>query len=114
MSEVAGVKYDQDKPDMSLISPIALFAVVRVMTFGKKKYTADNWRRGIVFSRLIAAALRHIFLFLSGQRLDPETGESHLAHAICCLMMILEFEETQPELNDLFFYKQTNAETKAG
>jgi hypothetical protein len=99
---MTGVKHDQEKPDMSLISSVAIFKVAQVMTFGKKKYSANNWRGGIAYSRLLAAALRHTFSYLGGESKDPETGISHLAHACCCLFMVLEFEDTKPELDDRF------------
>lgn len=102
MSEQGGLKYDAEKPDMSLLSSIAIFKVAEVMTFGKQKYSANNWRKGIAFTRLLAAALRHIFLYLGGEKLDPESGKSHLAHAVCCLLMALEFETTRPDLNDIY------------
>lgn len=97
-----GVKHDQEKPDMSLLSSIAMVKVAEVMTFGKKKYSANNWRGGFVWTRPAAAALRHIFSWLGGEDKDPETGLSHLAHACCCLMFLLEFETTKPELDDRF------------
>ena len=30
--------------------------------------------------------------FLDGEKLDPETGLSHMAHALCCLLFKLEIE----------------------
>jgi len=97
-----GKKFDAEKTDMSLLSSIAMYKIAEIMTFGKKKYSANNWRGGIVYSRLIGAALRHIFSWLGGESLDPETGKSHLAHASCCLMMLLEFETTRPDLDDRY------------
>ncbi len=99
---MSGVKFDQEKADMSLLSSIAVLKVAQVMTFGKRKYSANNWRGGIAYSRLLAAALRHIFSYLGGESKDPETGISHLAHACCCLFMVLEFEETRPDLDDRY------------
>lgn len=97
-----GIKHDQDKPDMSLLSNIALIKVAEVMTFGKKKYSAHNWRGGFVWSRPLAAAARHLYAYIGGEDKDPETGISHLAHCACCLMFLLEFEETHKELDDRF------------
>lgn len=97
-----GVKHDQDKPEMALLSSIALLETAKVMTFGKLKYSANNWRGGFAWTRPLSAALRHIFAYLGGQDKDPETGISHLAHAICCLMFVLEFEVTHPELDDRY------------
>lgn len=101
---ITGIKHDQEKPDISLLSFLALTEVAKVMTFGKKKYSAHNWRGGFVWSRLISAALRHMFAFIGGEDLDPETGFSHVAHAICCLMFLLEFTITRKDLDDR--YKQ--------
>ncbi len=101
---MTGIKHDQDKPDMSLLSNTALLKVAQVMTFGKKKYSAHNWRGGFVWSRPLAAAARHLYAYIGGEDKDPETGLSHLAHACCCLFFILEFEDTRPDLDDR--YKQ--------
>ncbi len=98
----SGVKHDQEKPDMSLLSSIAMVKIAEVMTYGKKKYSAHNWRGGLGYSRLLAAALRHTFSYLGGEDKDPETGLSHLAHASCCLMMLLEQETTRPDMDDRY------------
>lgn len=97
-----GSKYDDNKPDHSLFSEDWLDEVARVLTFGKKKYAADNWRRGIEQRRLIAAARRHINDFSRGQDLDNESNLAHLAHASCCLMFAYELLKTHPELDDRY------------
>lgn len=97
-----GSKHDSEKADMSLLSSVAMLRIAEVMTFGKQKYSAHNWRKGISYSRLLAALLRHTFSYLAGESLDPESGKSHLAHAGCCVMMLLEFETTRPDLDDRY------------
>lgn len=106
MSDVSGKKFDNEKTDMDLLSPYALEKIAQVMTYGKQKYGRDNWRGGIVYSRLLAAVMRHINAYRKGETLDPETGLSHLSHASCGLMMLLEFEETRPDLDDRFILTQ--------
>lgn len=54
----------------------------------------NNWRKGMRWSRLSDAALRHLLKWVSGSRVDDETGLSHLAHAMCCLMFLLNYEQT--------------------
>jgi len=95
-----GVKYDSDKPDMSLLSSHAMFGLSKVLSFGAAKYASHNWRKGIARSRLLAAALRHIFAYLAGQNNDPESGLSHLSHAMCCLMFASELHVTMPSTDD--------------
>lgn len=99
---MSGIKYDQDKPRMDLISTEALIQLARVMGHGAKKYGDQNWRGGLKWSRPIAAALRHITSFNSGEDLDPETSISHIAHAMCNLMFLLEFIKTHPDLDDRY------------
>lgn len=99
---MSGVKFDGQKPDMSLLSPFALEEIAKVMSAGKIKYGADNWRAGIAFSRLYSAVMRHLTAYNRGETKDPETGLSHLAHACCGLFMMIEFEATKPTLNDLY------------
>lgn len=95
-----GLKYDQNKPRMELISPIALFELSKVLTFGAKKYADRNWENGFVWSRAIGAILRHTFQYLSGETNDKETGLSHMSHVLCEAMFLVHFEKTKPELDD--------------
>lgn len=99
---MAGIKHDQDKVRLDLLSPIWLNGVGKVLTFGARKYTAHNWRKGIERSRLIGAALRHTIAYLGGEDRDPETGLLHLYHASCCLMFAAELHETRPDLDDRY------------
>lgn len=99
---MAGIKFDQGKAPMALLSHTALTKIAQVMEFGAKKYSADNWRGGMEWRRVLSAAMRHIGAFNDGQDLDPETGLSHLAHAGCCIMFLLEYEETHREKDDRF------------
>jgi hypothetical protein len=88
-STLSGVKFDSAKPPMDLLDPVAITELAKVLQFGANKYAAHNWRKGIATSRLIAALLRHTFAYLGGEDKDPETGLSHIAHAMCCCMFIL-------------------------
>ena len=85
---------------MSLLSSYAIEQAAHVLGYGAEKYSDDNWRDGFTYRRLLDAALRHIFAFNDGEDNDPETGYSHLAHALCCLMMLLE-QTSRPELDKL-------------
>lgn len=88
-----GVKYDGEKPKMHLLPPKATLEVAKVLTFGANKYDEENWRKlDNLQSRYTSGALRHIFAHIDSETLDPESGLSHLAHAICCLLFKLEIE----------------------
>lgn len=98
----AAIKFDQDKPPMHLLSNEALLEIAKVMQFGANKYHAHNWRKGFLWSRPLAAAMRHLGAFNDGEDKDPESGLSHLAHAACNLLFLIEFEKHHPELDDRF------------
>lgn len=108
VEKVEGIKHDSEKTRMDLLSTTWIKGVSDVLTFGAKKYNAHNWRKGIVQSRLIGAALRHIFAFNSGENNDPETGLLHLYHASCCLMFASELHFTRPDLDDRYKAKDEN------
>ena len=91
--ELKGKKDDQKKPMMSLLPPAGLNEVSKVLTFGANKYGAHNWRRGLTYSRLVSATMRHLNSWNSGTDIDPESGISHLAHAACNLLMLIEYEK---------------------
>jgi len=89
-SLVGAAKNDSNKAPFGLLPTEALRHVAEVLSFGAEKYGTHNWRAGFDHSRLYDAALRHIFSFIDGEDLDPESGKEHIAHAICGLMMLLE------------------------
>ena len=85
-----GVKYDKDKPKWNLLPWDELEDVVKVLTFGAKKYAPDNWKFvDDANSRYMDAAMRHLVAHQQGETRDSESGESHIAHAICCLLFML-------------------------
>ena len=88
-----GVKFDNDKPQWSLVPFAALSKVVDVLTYGAAKYAPDNWKKvPNARQRYIDAGFRHFTAYASGEKNDPETGMSHLAHAMCCLLFLLSFD----------------------
>lgn len=98
----AGLKFDTGKPPFDLLSRQWLEGTAQVLAFGAKKYDRHNWRKGIQFSRLLGAALRHLLAFQDGEDLDPETGLSHIHHASCCLMFLSELQIKKPEMDDRY------------
>jgi hypothetical protein len=81
-----GIKYDDGKRDWTLLPWEEAEDVVEILEFGAKKYARDNWRKVEPKERYIKAALRHLIAYIKGENNDPETGKSHLAHAVCCLL----------------------------
>lgn len=88
-----GRKFDSGKPRYSLLPPNALEAIVKVLTYGSKKYEDFNWMQVENYKdRYFSAANRHLWQWWRGEQIDEESGESHLACAITNLMFLLELE----------------------
>ena len=112
MSE--GKKFDSNKPRMDLLPPKAVLETAKVLSFGAEKYDPENWRLlDNLQSRYTAGALRHIFAHMDGEELAPESGMSHLAHALCCLLFKLEIELEDGESKEEESRKTDSAEHTA-
>ena len=107
-----GVKHDEGKSPLGLLDGYALEQVALVMAMGEKKYGRHNWRGGFKYSRLIDAALRHIFAFNDGTDYDPESNLSPLAHAICMLVFLLRMQKDRPDLDDRYLAGAKEGDTK--
>lgn len=65
---------------------------VDVLTFGADKYAPESWRQETKSDDYFAALMRHIVAYRKGEVIDPESGKTHLAHAMCNLIFIHELE----------------------
>lgn len=88
------LRYDQNKINWSLMPFEAVEEIAKVLEFGAKKYEAWNFTKngGMQHTRIINSCLRHIFAYMRGQDLDPESGLSHLAHAGCNILFLLYYK----------------------
>lgn len=83
-------KHDTGKVPLSLLPYAAILEEAKVFNFGAKKYSRWNYLNGFETSRLMDACMRHLFAWHWGEDIDPESGLSHLAHARCCLGMLMQ------------------------
>lgn len=83
------IKYDEGKPDFTLIPQLALKEVAKVATKGGIKYPSFNYSKEKSPRRYVAAGLRHINEYLLGENID-EIGTHHLANAAMSIMMALD------------------------
>lgn len=95
-ADVIGRKNDTGKRRFSLLPINCINAVLDVLEFGAKKYEVGNWQKvPEAETRYFDAALRHIFAWKQGEKVDPESGCHHLAHAVCCLIFLLWFDKQE-------------------
>lgn len=109
-SKGSGARYNGDKVDLSLIPLQTLMGEARVWMFGKLKYAAWNWAKGMAWSVPYASALRHLAAWQAGEENDPESGLSHIDHAICNLRMLKHYgtfyKEGDDRPKDLFLPRE--------
>ncbi len=89
---MSGIKFDSEKPDLSLLPKDAKEGIARAFMYGEKKYGRYNFMGGMEWSRLLAAADRHLTAFNAGEDNDSESGLNHLYHAGACIMMLITYQ----------------------
>ena len=89
----AGAKDDAEKLRMDLLPPIAIQELARVLTYGARKYLPNGWRSvDDADKRYTAALLRHLMAAMRGERIDPESGLTHLSHVLCNAVFLVELD----------------------
>lgn len=96
----SGARYNAGKADFSLIPMCTLEDEARVWEFGKQKYAAWNWAKGMPWSACYASMQRHLAAWQRGEDNDAESGLPHLAHAMCNLRMLTLYAKTYKEGDD--------------
>jgi hypothetical protein len=83
-----GKKFDSEKLDWTLMPWKELEQTLEVLEFGAKKYSRDNWKH-VEPARYEKAAMRHLISYVTGEKIDPESGKSHLAHLVCNALFLM-------------------------
>lgn len=84
-----GKKDDNGKDRWDLLPIAPIEQVVKVLTMGAGKYGPNNWRN-VESERYYAALLRHLVAWRKGEKIDQESGLSHLAHAMANVIFLME------------------------
>lgn len=95
------LRYNNGKPKWSLVDFNSLKPMVAILEFGAKKYSKDNWKKGMPMSEVIESLLRHTFALLNGEMDDQESKLTHIGHIQCNAMFLAYIAENKPEFNDL-------------
>lgn len=96
----SGARYNSGKADFSLLPLCTLEDEIKVWMYGREKYAAWNWAKGMPWSVPLACLLRHLAAWQRGEENDVESGLPHLAHAACNLRMLILYAKTFPEGDD--------------
>lgn len=94
VNEKGGVKNFGGKPEPRLLfqsMPEAVLEVIKVLTYGSRKYSPDNWKLVDDFA-YHDAFQRHYLAKCIGEQNDPDTNLNHLAHMACSVLFLLQKE----------------------
>lgn len=91
VNEKGGKKCNKNKPRMELLPPKPLLAAGEVVTFGAKKYGANNWKN-VDISDFIGALERHIQEYKTGTRIDHDSGLRTTSHIVCNALFICQHD----------------------
>ena len=98
MSEKA-LRHNTGKLKWGLVDFKSLEPMVEVLEFGAKKYAPFNWQKGLDTTEIVESLLRHCFDYLSGKRIDEESGKPVIGH-IQANAMFLAYNERMMEKNE--------------
>ena len=89
-------KHDADKTRVELLPVAALLKAAEVFQHGAEKYSPWSWLDVHPWEwRYYASTVRHLFAWRRGERMDPDSGLSHLSHALTNLMIMVHLEEEE-------------------
>lgn len=100
-----GLRLDTGKSRVDLIPAEVMMSLGDLYREGAKKYSDDNWRKGIPYKSMYGPLLRHLLKWWSGSEIDEETGVHHLDAVIWGAVGLRYFEmfpEKYKQFDDRF------------
>lgn len=89
------------KVSLSKLPPVALLHAAHAMMVGATKYGPYNWREKAVLAGIyVDACERHLNAWFDGEETATDSGVHHLGHAIACLAILLDAQETGHLVDD--------------
>lgn len=99
-SQNQGMRFNEGKPQWSLIDFKSLEPMVRVLEFGAKKYARDNWKKGLDKNQILESMMRHVVALMDGEVNDSESGLPHIGHIMCNTMFWSFMNRKEGELSN--------------
>jgi hypothetical protein len=92
-----GTRLNKGKLEWSLVDFESLEGMVEVLMFGKEKYEAFNWMKGLNTTEICESLMRHLFSYLKGEDKDSETKLRHIDHIMCNAMFLSHMDRNRPD-----------------
>ena len=94
------LRYNEGKLKWSLVDWQSLEPLVKVLEMGAEKYSPNNWKKGMPVTQVSESLLRHMFAFLNGEDIDPESKIEHLGHVMCNAMFLTYILREKSQFDD--------------
>jgi len=91
------LRYNEGKVKWSLVHFKSLEPMVRVLEAGAKKYSPDNWKKGLDKKEILESMMRHLTALIDGENCDPGTGLPHMGHIQCNALFFNYFDNKENE-----------------
>jgi len=79
-------RFNEGKLKWSLVHYKSLEPMIKVLEMGAKKYSPDNWKKGLDLKEVQESMQRHLASLMDGETHDKESGELHMGHIMCNAM----------------------------
>lgn len=99
-----GARFNAGKAPLDMVPLHLLDGAARVFhkatTRKVNPYPRWNWAKGMPWSVVLGSMKRHIASIERGEDRDPETGELHIDHVLCNVLMLVHYYEQYKEGDD--------------
>lgn len=95
MKEIEKIVQREYRPGIEYPIVDTVEAIMKVLNKGAEKYRANGWKQGIKFDPIsnTKSMIGHITAPLTGQKIDPDSGNLHIENAACRIAMALLAEK---------------------
>lgn len=108
-----GARFNAGKPALDMVPLHLLEGAARVFQKATQKpvnpYPKWNWAKGMPWSVPLGCLKRHLAAFERGEDRDTETGELHIDHIMCNLLMLKHYQTAFAQGDDRCEYFRTEA-----
>jgi len=86
------LRYNDGKPEWTLVDFDSLEPMVKVLEYWMKKYTVwdvtwrDNWKKPMDRKKILDSLMRHLVRLMADEETDSESNLPHIGHILCNAM----------------------------
>ena len=81
-------RHNVGKLEWCLLPMSTVAEIVKVLMFGARKYSPDNWKLGNPWTDTYNSLVRHLNAWREGEDRDPDSGCLHLGHIGCNVVFL--------------------------